>query len=61
MSFKVNVLNFHLDYFAGNLDAISEGIGERFQQAIKEMEKTFSKKIQYLMNIEQEKFMLENT
>jgi hypothetical protein len=39
MSLKVHFLDSHLDYFPANLGAISEELGERFHQDIKEMER----------------------
>jgi hypothetical protein len=38
MSLKLHFLNAHLDYFPENLGAVSEELGERFHQDIKEME-----------------------
>jgi hypothetical protein len=38
LSLKVHFLNVHLDYFTENLGAVSEKLGERFHQDIKEME-----------------------
>jgi hypothetical protein len=38
MSLKVHFLNAYLDCFPVNLGAFSEDQGERFHQAIKEME-----------------------
>jgi hypothetical protein len=38
MSLKVHFLNVHLDCFPENLGAVSENLGERFHQDIKEME-----------------------
>jgi hypothetical protein len=38
VSFKVQFLNAHLDYFPENLGTVSEEQGKRFHQDIKEME-----------------------
>jgi hypothetical protein len=37
MSLKVHFLNVHLDYFPGNIGAVSVEQGERFHQDIKEI------------------------
>lgn len=41
MSLKVHFLHAHLDYFPENLGAVSEEMGERFHQDMKEMEKRY--------------------
>ncbi|GBM32839.1 hypothetical protein AVEN_216542-1 [Araneus ventricosus] len=41
---KVHFLDSHLDYFPGNLGAVSVGQGERFHQDIKEMERRYQGK-----------------
>lgn len=44
MSFKVHVLHSHLDFFAENLDDVSDEHGKRFHQDISVMEKRFKGK-----------------
>lgn len=44
MNLKVHFLNLHLDYFPENLGAVSEEMGERFHQDIKEMERRYQGK-----------------
>ena len=41
MTFKLHLLNSHLDYFPENLGAESEEQVERFHQDIKEMERRY--------------------
>mgnify|MGYP007063903776 CR=1 FL=1 len=41
MSLKLHFLYSHLDYFPENLGAVSEELGERFHQGIKEMERRY--------------------
>ncbi|GBM44531.1 hypothetical protein AVEN_217811-1 [Araneus ventricosus] len=44
MSFKVHFLDSHLDYFPGNLGAVSEEQSERFHEDIKERERRYQGK-----------------
>lgn len=41
MSYKIHLLHSHLDFFPENLGAVSDEIGERFHQDIKNMERRY--------------------
>ena len=41
MSLKIHCLDSHLDFFPGNLGAVSDEHGERFHQHISAMEKKY--------------------
>ncbi|GBM57389.1 hypothetical protein AVEN_59873-1 [Araneus ventricosus] len=44
MSLKVHFLDSHMDYFPENLGEVSEELGKRFRQDIKEMKRRYQGK-----------------